>query len=311
MKTFNDIFSIDVYLKDISKIPLMTPEIELETSTRLWDLKIKLDKLEASKAQLNGEKDKELDKKIEATNVQLQASKDKMVRCNCRLVVSIARRYQNQHLHLSDLIEEGNIGLMKAVDRFDPTRGFRFSTFAIWWIKQSIIKALKEKGSMIRIPMHISKEYTRYSRWVQEFKNFHGKEPNAQEVQTETLLNPARIELLTKIPRDFVSTHTLMGSSDREIGEMIVDEDGSHHPPEEAIRKSLAESLTKILDKLSDKEHQILEMRYGLKDKEPMVLYLIGKKMGITRERVRQIQASALKKLRKLSVGEELNLFLE
>ncbi len=311
MKSFNDIFSIDVYLKDISKIPLMTPEIELETSTKLWDLKIKLDKLETDRKNIDAKKLKDLEAKIEETNLQLQAAKDKMVRCNCRLVVSIARRYQNQHLHLSDLIEEGNIGLMKAVDRFDPTKGFRFSTFAMWWIKQSIIKALKEKGSMIRIPMHISKEYTRYSRCVAEFKNSHGKEPNAEEVELETMLNAERVALLTKIPRDFVSTHMMMGSSDREIGELIPDEDGSHHPPEEAIRKSLAESLTKILDKLSDKEHKILSMRYGLKDQEPMVLDLIGKKMGITRERVRQIQASALKKLRKLSANEELNLFLE
>ncbi len=314
MKTFNEVLSLDVYLKEISKIPLMTPEDENVTATKMGELRDELEKwdqkAEKSKNK-NGVVTAEMAKERAAIEKRMNVFKDKMIRSNCRLVVSIARRYQNHHLHLSDLIEEGNIGLMKAVERFDPRRGFRFSTFAIWWIKQSVIKALKEKGNMIRIPMHISKEFSRYSRSIQEFKNSHGRDPEMVDIQMDTHLDADRIDLLSKIPRDFVSTHTRLGNSEREIGEILVDETPAFRPTEEAVKRDLEEALDKIMNKLSTKEYEILQMRYGLYDKEPLVLDVIGKRLGITRERVRQIQASALKKMRKIGLQSELNLFLE
>lgn len=315
MKSFNDLVSLDVYLKEISKVPLMTPEEEHATATLVWNLRrdslqLIKDRETLLKKEAN-KKTTELDAKIDDMLVRLEASKNRMIRSNCRLVVSIARRYQNQHLHLADLIEEGNIGLMRAVERFDPRKGFRFSTFAIWWIKQSVIKALKEKGSMIRIPMHISKEFSRYSRAIQEYKNHHGKEPEASDLKSSTHLDGERLELLARIPRDFVSTQTPIGSSDREIGDMLPDENAANQPTEEAVKNDLMEALKKLMSALSEKEYSILKMRYGLDDAEPMVLDTIGKKLGITRERVRQIQASALKKMKKAGMKSELKMFLE
>lgn len=316
MKTFNEVLSLDVYLKEISKVPLMTPQDENATATKMGELRDEIEKLdkkidkEKAKGKASAGQEEVAEKRADLEK-KMNYYKDKMIRSNCRLVVSIARRYQNHHLHLSDLIEEGNIGLMKAVERFDPARGFRFSTFAIWWIKQSVIKALKEKGNMIRIPMHISKEFSRYSRSIQEYRNSHGKEPMMEDIRSDTHLDSARIDLLSKIPRDFVSTHMRLGNSDKEIGEILVDETPTFRPTEEAVKKDLEEALDKIMHKLSTKEYEILQMRYGLYDKEPLVLDVIGKRLGITRERVRQIQASALKKMRKMGLQSELNLFLE
>lgn len=316
MKTFSDLVSLDVYLKEISKVPLMTPEQEHETATSVWNLRRDYQALatEVDELRVKDAKHKrlpEMEKSMKDLYVRLDAAKNRMIRSNCRLVVSIARRYQNHHLHLADLIEEGNIGLMRAVDRFDPRKGFRFSTFAIWWIKQSVIKALKEKGSMIRIPMHISKEFSRYSRAVQEFKNQNGREPAMVDLELTTHLDVERLELLSKIPRDFVSTQTPIGTTDREVGDMLPDENAANQPTEEAVKKDLLEALRRLMEGLSEKEFKIVKMRYGLEDAEPMVLDTIGKQLGITRERVRQIQASALKKMKKAGMKSELNLFLE
>jgi RNA polymerase sigma factor (sigma-70 family) len=213
--------AIDIYLNEISKIPLLTKEEELQITNAIVFYTKKLNNIQKQlKKSSNGNK-KNLLKKKEEFIKELQNYKKKMVRGNCRLVISIARKYQNININLSDLIEEGNLGLLKAIDRFDPSKGFRFSTFAIWWIKQSILKSIKDKANIIRIPIHIDKEINKFKKITNEFTKKYGYEPTLDEIVDLVDINRNKLRLLANIPKEFISINLKIGNSDKEIGDLI------------------------------------------------------------------------------------------
>lgn len=299
--------AVDVYLKDIAKVPLLKAEEEIEISTRMRD---ELKKIKQFQTKINKLTAKQ-EEGLKQAEKDYQHHKRRMISANCRLVVSVARKYHNRHLTLSDLIEEGNIGLIKAVEKFDPSKGFRFSTFAIWWIKQSIIKAIKDKGSMVRIPIHISKDINHVKEKAEAYRDRFGHDPLYDEMLEFMDNQEDKLKILMNIPSDFISTNTPIGETQREIGEMVMDDDEKRQPVEQAIDENLRSTLKKLLSKLTEKESKIITMRYGLDNNQPSVLDSIGKDLGITRERVRQIQVAALKKLKNLGKTEELKQFLE
>lgn len=308
---FGEKSAIDLYLEEISKIPLMTREEELLLANQiasLSDEKCLLDE-ELKNSSQNDIVKHELEKKIVKTTASLDRAKHKMIRGNCRLVVNIAKRYRNSFLSLADLIEEGNLGLLKAVDRFDPRRGFRFSTFAIWWIKQSIIKSIKDKGSTIRIPIHIDKDISKFKKVISDFTSKNYREPSLQELIKITRFTKKKIGFLLNVPGDFVSIDKKIGDSSKDLSEILEDTEKRYSPVETLLNESLRQSLDTVLSNLSEKEHEIIKLRFGLGEQSPMILEQIGETLGITRERVRQIQAVALKKMRTLAKESELDIF--
>lgn len=303
--------AIDLYLEDISKIPLLKKDEEFKLATEICHLREKQSALK-KKLKLKETKPAErqkLRKKIEKVSADYETHKNKMVRRNCRLVINIAKKYKNNFLSLIDLIEEGNIGLLRAVEKFDPAKGFRFSTFAIWWIKQAIISSIKDKSSIIRIPKHVEKELNKYNKVYNRFIIKHGRAPTSTEIAERCNISKEKISSLLITPNDFISIDKQIGDSNKEISELLEDTNRQFSPIEELMNYSLKESLDKVLSKLTQKERTIIYMRYGLKGKPPMILEKIGDNLGITRERVRQLQAIALKKIRPLAKKAGLDIF--
>ncbi len=258
--------SIRAYLKDVRPIELLTPEEEV-TLARLVQ---------------KGDKD----------------ARDKMIRANLRLVISIAKRYTNLGIPLSDLIEEGNIGLMRAVEKFDPEKGFRFSTYAAWWIKQGISRAIIDQGKMIRVPVYMNEEIGRYKKAVETLTHKLGRKPQYGEVAKKLQITVEKVKELDQ-------AITKMSSLDAPIGEdgegQVHDivEDENLASPDEQMEVFLNKERAKgILDALDERERKIIELRYGLIDGEAKTLAEIAEVMGVSRERVRQLEVTILKKLR-------------
>lgn len=265
--------SIRAYLKDVRPIALLTAEEEVELARKIQ----------------KGSKE----------------ARDKMIRANLRLVISIAKRYTNLGIPLSDLIEEGNIGLMRSVDKFDPEKGYRFSTYAAWWIKQGISRAIIDQGKMIRVPVYMNEEIVRYKKAVESLTHKLGRKPQYGEVAKR---------LQTKVDKikDLDQAITKMASLDAPIGEdgdgQVKDiiEDESFGAPDEQLEIFLnKERAQNILEHLTDRERQIIEMRFGLIDDEPRTLAEIAEVLGVSRERVRQLEAAIIKKLRLIAEEQE------
>ncbi len=265
--------SIRAYLKDVRPIALLTAEEEVELARKIQ----------------KGSKD----------------ARDKMIRANLRLVISIAKRYTNLGIPLSDLIEEGNIGLMRSVDKFDPEKGYRFSTYAAWWIKQGISRAIIDQGKMIRVPVYMNEEIVRYKKAVESLTHKLGRKPQYGEVAKR---------LQTKVDKikDLDQAITKMASLDAPIGEdgdgQVKDiiEDESFGAPDEQLEIFLnKERAQNILEHLTERERQIIEMRFGLIDDEPKTLAEIAEVLGVSRERVRQLEAAIIKKLRLIAEEQE------
>lgn len=257
--------SIKAYLKDVRPIALLTPEQEVSLAHKIQQ----------------GDKE----------------ARDQMIRANLRLVISIAKRYVNLGIPLSDLIEEGNIGLMRSVDKFDPDKGYRFSTYAAWWIKQGISRSIIDQGKMIRVPVYMNEEIVRYKKALEFLTHKLGRRPQTGEVAKKMQTTVDKI-------RDLDQAITKMSSLDAPIGE---DGDGHVHDivedenlaaPDEQLENFLNKERARgILDELPDREKKIMSMRYGIPDGEPKTLAEIADVMGISRERVRQLEVSILKKL--------------
>ena len=273
---------VRMYLKEIGKIPLLTPEEELEVAKDLVS--------EDEKAR--------------------DAARKRMSEANLRLVVSIAKRYVGRGMQLLDLIQEGNLGLMKAVEKFDYTKGYKFSTYATWWIRQSITRAIADQARTIRIPVHMVETINKVLRTSHSMVQSLGREPTTQEIAAELHMDVQKVEEILKIAQEPVSLETPIGEEDdSHLGDFIQDDDASQ-PAEEASYTLLREQLEEVLKTLTPREEEVLRMRFGLIDGKPHTLEEVGKKFDVTRERIRQIESKALRKLRHPSRSKKLRDFL-
>ena len=264
--SFDDENIISLYLKEINKIPLLTREEENHY------------------ARLAAQGD--------------QAAKEKLVNANLRFVVNVSKKYQNQGLPLSDLINEGNIGLMNAIERFDVDKGFHFISYAVWWIRQAILKAISEKARMIRLPLNRANELVQIDKARKELQSGKAEEPEVEEIAEATMMDKDHVANLINISQDLVSLETPVyadkGAS--QLGDFIEDRD--YRAPEEvALENSLKDDINKVLKTLSEKEAEIIQYRYGLNGRTPLSLKDIGDKYSLTKERIRQIEKKAIKRL--------------
>jgi len=276
-KTLTD--PVRMYLKEIGKVPLLTAEEEIN-----------------------------LAQKIEKGNIK---AKQKLIKSNLRLVVSIAKRYVGRGLTFLDLIQEGNQGLMRAVEKYDWRRGYKFSTYATWWIRQAITRAIADQARTIRIPVHMVETINRLYRASRQLMQELDREPTPEEIADELGISPQRVREILKISQSTTSLEKPVGDDgDSLLGDFI--QDTSHPSPDEsASRRLLRDNVKEVLDTLTEREAKVLKMRFGLDGYKPMTLEEVGKAFGVTRERVRQIECKALRKLKHPSRRKKLQDYLD
>ena len=269
---------VRMYLKEIGKIPLLSAERELYLAEQIA-----------------------LDNK---------AAKDELIEANLRLVVSIAKRHVGKGMYFLDLIQEGNLGLIKAVEKFDYSKGYKFSTYATWWIRQAITRAIADQARTIRIPVHMVETIHKVSRTARTLLQELGREPTTDEIAEKLGITPDKVRDIMKIAQDPVSLETPIGEDeDSHLGDFVEDTD-SPAPSESASYSLLREQLCNILHTLTPREEQVIKLRFGLEDGRPRTLEEVGKQFNITRERIRQIEAKALRKLRHPSRSKTLKDYL-
>ena len=269
---------VRMYLKEIGKIPLLTPEREAELAERI--------------------------------SLGDKQAKDELIEANLRLVVSIAKRHVGKGMYFLDLIQEGNLGLIKAVEKFDHSKGYKFSTYATWWIRQAITRAIADQARTIRIPVHMVETIHKVSRTTRQLLQELGREPTTDEVAEALGMTADKVREIMKIAQDPVSLETPIGEEeDSHLGDFVEDND-SPAPSDSASYSLLREQLCNILHTLTPREEQVIKLRFGLEDGRPRTLEEVGKKFEITRERIRQIEAKALRKLRHPSRSKALKDYL-
>ncbi len=274
--------SVRLYLREIGKIPLLNAEEELALAQKV----------------VAGDK----------------RAKDKMAEANMRLVVSIAKRYSGRGLDFLDLIQEGNTGLLRAVEKFDPDKGFKFSTYATWWIRQAITRAIADQARTIRIPVHMVETINKLLRTQRRMTQELNREPTIEELAKELEMEPEKVEYVIKIKQDITSLDAGVGrdgdgDDESVLGDFIEDED-SATPEESATNQLLKEQVQSVLATLSDREQKIIKMRFGLENGKSHTLEEVGQEFAVTRERIRQIEAKALAKLRKHKDAKKLHEYL-
>jgi RNA polymerase primary sigma factor len=285
--------SIRLYLREIGRVPLLTAADEVSLAQRMEG------GLEAcAKVEANGKVSAEIMEKLQHSMRDGQRAKDHLIEANLRLVVSIAKRYVGRGLAFLDLIQEGNLGLIRAVEKFDWRRGFKFSTYATWWIRQAITRALADQSRTIRIPVHMVETMTRVSKVQRELAQQLGREPLFSELAKELDLPADRVAEILRMGLDPVSLSAPVGEeADSNLGDFIEDE-GADQPMQAAVRSLLNSYIGELLDELGPREREVIEMRYGLKDGQPRTLEEVGKAFNVTRERIRQIETRTLARLR-------------
>ncbi|MBR0400723.1 MAG: RNA polymerase sigma factor RpoD [Mogibacterium sp.] len=270
---------VRMYFKEIGKVPLLSAEEERDLAIRIEQ----------------GDEE----------------AKKKLCESNLRLVVSIARRYLNRGLSFLDLIQEGNLGLIKAVEKFDYTKGYKFSTYATWWIRQAITRSIADQARTIRIPVHMVETINKLIRISRQLLQEYGREPTSEEIAKEMGISVEKVREIKKISQDPVSLETPIGEEeDSHLGDFIPDED-IPSPVEAAAYSMLQKQLREVLDTLSEREKKVLILRFGLDDGRPRTLEEVGREFNVTRERIRQIEAKALRKLRHPSRSKKLRDYLE
>lgn len=273
--------SVRLYLREIGKIPLLSPEEEAELAQKV----------------IKGDK----------------KAKDKLAEANMRLVVSIAKRYSGRGLDFLDLIQEGNTGLLRAVEKFDPSKGFKFSTYATWWIRQAITRAIADQARTIRIPVHMVETINKVLRATRKLTQELNREPTVEEIAKEMDMEPEKIEYVMKIKQDIASLDQSVGrdgdDEDSVLGDFVEDEERIS-PEDSAANQILKEQLASIISTLSEREQKIIKLRFGIGGGRPHTLEEVGAEFSVTRERIRQIEAKALSKLRKHKDTKKLHEYL-
>ena len=273
---------VKVYLKEIGRVPLLSPEEETELAL-----------------------------KIQAGGPDGEKAKQRLSEANLRLVVSIAKRYVGRGMLFLDLIQEGNLGLIRAVEKFDYQKGFKFSTYATWWIRQAITRAIADQARTIRIPVHMVETINKLVRVQRQLLQDLGRDPTPEEIGAEMDMSADRVRELQKISQEPVSLETPIGEEeDSQLGDFIEDSQAIV-PPDAASFSMLQEQLTQVLDSLADRERKVIELRFGLVDGHPRTLEEVGREFGVTRERIRQIESKTLAKLRHPSRSSKLKDYIE
>lgn len=298
---------VKMYLKEIGKVNLLTPEEELSLAKRMADGETAKEQLE----EIGEEIDEDTKKQIDLLIADGEKAKKSLAEANLRLVVSIAKRYVGRGMLFLDLIQEGNLGLIKAVDKFDYTKGYKFSTYATWWIRQAITRAIADQARTIRIPVHMVETINKLVRVSRQLVQELGREPTPEELAKELNMPVDKVREISKISQEPVSLETPIGEEeDSHLGDFIPDEDAPA-PSEAASFVLLKEQLGAVLETLSEREAKVLRLRFGLDDERARTLEEVGKEFDVTRERIRQIEAKALRKLRHPSRSKKLKDFLD
>ena len=298
---------VRMYLKEIGRVALLTAQEEVDLALRIEHGLEAEAKLEAMGDKLS--EDEAV--KLRWTKRDGQKAKRHLVEANLRLVVSIAKRYVGRGMQFLDLIQEGNLGLIRAVEKFDHTKGFKFSTYATWWIRQAITRAIADQARTIRIPVHMVETINKLVRIQRQLLQDLGREPTADEIAEQMELTPEKVREIQKISQEPVSLETPVGEEeDSHLGDFIEDSEAPV-PLERASFKLLQEQLESVLHTLSGREKDVIRLRFGLVDGQPRTLEDVGKKFGVTRERIRQIESKTLSKLRHPSRSQKLRDYLE
>ena len=308
---------VRMYLKEIGKVPLLSADEEIELAQNMEDGAVATEKINVLKGRLDGASEGEkAEIKEEIKTLQRDVdkgadAKKRLAEANLRLVVSIAKRYVGRGMLFLDLIQEGNLGLIKAVEKFDYKKGYKFSTYATWWIRQAITRAIADQARTIRIPVHMVETINKLIRVSRQLLQELGREPSPEEIAKEMNMPVERVREILKISQEPVSLETPIGEEeDSHLGDFIKD-DNVPVPADAAAFTLLKEQLEEVLGTLTEREQKVLTLRFGLEDGRARTLEEVGKEFNVTRERIRQIEAKALRKLRHPSRSRKLKDYLE
>lgn len=308
---------VRTYLKEIGKVPLLSADEEIELAQNMEDGAVATEKINVLKGRLDGASEEEkAEIKEEIKTLQRDVdkgadAKKRLAEANLRLVVSIAKRYVGRGMLFLDLIQEGNLGLIKAVEKFDYKKGYKFSTYATWWIRQAITRAIADQARTIRIPVHMVETINKLIRVSRQLLQELGREPSPEEIAKEMSMPVERVREILKISQEPVSLETPIGEEeDSHLGDFIKD-DNVPVPADAAAFTLLKEQLEEVLGTLTEREQKVLTLRFGLEDGRARTLEEVGKEFNVTRERIRQIEAKALRKLRHPSRSRKLKDYLE
>jgi RNA polymerase primary sigma factor len=284
--------TVGLYLKEMARVPLLSLAEEVDLAMRLCDA------IEAKRTLRRDGHDLEMRRELEQTIEDGRLAREHLIKANTRLVVSIAKKYMGRGVPFLDLIQEGNLGLMKAVEKFDYTRGYRFSTYATWWIRQTITRAIADQGRTIRVPVHMSDRIRRLYKTARQLEQEHGRKPTPEEIATEMDLEPRKVRWMLKVSWRPLSLERPVGEEeDSELGSFIED-DTTPTPTQSAYQNLLRDKVEEVLSTLTPREARILRLRFGLQNGRSYTLEEVGQKFGLTRERIRQIEGKALRRLR-------------
>lgn len=308
---------VRMYLKEIGKVPLLSADEEIELAQNMGDGAVATEKINVLKGRIDGASEEEkAEIKEEIKTLQRDVdkgadAKKRLAEANLRLVVSIAKRYVGRGMLFLDLIQEGNLGLIKAVEKFDYKKGYKFSTYATWWIRQAITRAIADQARTIRIPVHMVETINKLIRVSRQLLQELGREPSPEEIAKEMNMPVERVREILKISQEPVSLETPIGEEeDSHLGDFIKD-DNVPVPADAAAFTLLKEQLEEVLGTLTEREQKVLTLRFGLEDGRARTLEEVGKEFNVTRERIRQIEAKALRKLRHPSRSRKLKDYLE
>lgn len=299
---------VRMYLKEIGQIPLLTHELETKYAVQVSNGRYAKEQLDEYEQGILDLEESDIEELKETLRIAAQA-KNKLVEANYRLVVSIAKRYVGRGLLFLDLIQEGNMGLMRAVDKFDYEKGFKFSTYATWWIRQAITRAVADQARTIRIPVHMVETINKMIRIQRQLIQDLGREPVIEEIAEKMGITPEKVQNIQRIAKEPISLEAHVGEEeDSSLGDFISDPNALT-PHEYMLQEMVKQTLDEVLETLTDREEKVLRLRYGLFDGKNHTLEEVGREFGVTRERIRQIEAKALRKLRSPSRQNKLREF--